>query len=186
MEELFSQFIPKNTVELIGQIIGLLAFACGIACFQSNDRKQILIWQLSGCVLWTAHFLILGAFSGAVLNAIAGLRAVVYINRGKRWADSIVWLFVFIGVAVVSTLLTWEGWFSLLPMTGIVVGTVAMRMKEPRMMRLLSLPSSPLWMVYEFITGSYAGLIGETFGMISIIVGMLRFDRKKKELPADE
>lgn len=68
---------------------------------------------------------------------------------------------------------------SLLPMTGMMLTTVSMWLKDPKWVRRISLPASPLWITYNALTKSYAGVCTELFVITSIIVGMLRHDRKR-------
>jgi hypothetical protein len=52
--------------------------------------------------------------------------------------------------------------------------------QDANMCRLYTLCASPLWLTYNIIGGSQGGIITEVFASISIIIGMLRLDRKKK------
>jgi hypothetical protein len=46
--------------------------------------------------------------------------------------------------------------------------------------RVLSLFSSPLWLIYNACNGSIGGFISDSLSIISIFVGMYKHDRKKK------
>jgi len=75
---------------------------------------------------------------------------------------------------------TWNGPLTLLPMSAMILTTVAFGISNPKITRLLSFPSSPLWLIYNLVNQSWGGVLTECFNMGSIIIGMLRFDRKKK------
>lgn len=152
-----------------------------LSAFQGKKRGTILMMQICGCMCFATHFALLGAFSGAIMNTISALRALVfYFRENKKWANSIVWLPVFIGVSLVMSIITWESWITILPMIGMVSTTFAQYSKKPMMVRLLTLPNCPCWLIYNGLSGSISGVITELLIAVSIIVGFLRHDVKRK------
>lgn len=171
--------------EIIAEIIGLFGIAATIISYQCKARKHILLWQLFSTTCWMAHFAVLGALSGAALNLVGAMRCIVFAGRGEdtkagKVADWIGWIPVFIGMSAVATALTWAGWPSILPFAGMILTTFATRASSAAMVRLISLPNDPLWLVYNAISGSLTGVITEVCIICSIIIGMLRHDVGKK------
>ena len=165
---------------IITQLIGFLGTAVHLTAFQGKKRETILICQSIGSMLFMIHFIKLGAFSGAAMNLLVVVRALVFNFRGsKKWADSIAWLPIFILLSVGIVAVTWEGWISILPMIGMVSTTFAQFSKKPMMVRLLTLPNCPCWLIYNGISGSLSGVITEILIAISIIIGFLRHDVKR-------
>ncbi|MEK9195850.1 MAG: YgjV family protein, partial [Patescibacteria group bacterium] len=78
------------------------------------------------------------------------------------------------------TILTWHGLISLLPMIGMITGTIAFWQSNPRYIRLIGLISPPLWFTYNYISGSYAGMFAEIILLSSNLIGIYRFDIKFK------
>lgn len=150
-----------------------------ILSFQQNKHRGIILFQLLAGATFVLHFCCLGAYTGAALNTVDVLRSIIFINRGKKWADNVLWVVLFVGLCAVSCIFTWIGPLSLLPMTGMMLTTVSMWLKDPKWVRRISLPASPLWITYNALTKSYAGVCTELFVITSIIVGMLRHDRKR-------
>jgi len=170
--------------EIIAEIIGLFGIAATIISYQCKARKHILLWQLFSTTCWMAHFAVLGALSGAALNLVGAMRCIVFAGRGEdtkagKIADWIGWIPVFIGLSAAATALTWAGWPSILPFAGMILTTFATRASSAAMVRLISLPNDPLWLVYNAISGSLTGVITEVCIICSIIIGMLRHDVKK-------
>jgi len=52
-------------------------------------------------------------------------------------------------------------------------------MKQEKHIRLISLTVGPCWMVYNVVTGAYTGALNELLAMTSIVIGLIRHDRKK-------
>jgi hypothetical protein len=171
-----------DTMEIIAQVIGGVALLMAIISFQNNTKKGILIFQLLAGCLFAVHFLFLGAYTGAALNVVSVIRNIVYYQKQKHtWARHKGWLFLFMAVSIAAGILTWEDIFSLFPILGMVLGSLGFWLDNPTYVRRVTFPVSPLWITYNIVKGSYAGIITEIFVMSSIIVGMIRFDRQKKE-----
>ena len=171
---------------VIVQGIGLAALLLNLSVFQTNTRKNMLVLGLCGCILWATHFYLLGALTGAAVNLMAAGRFVVYSgvrpSRKNRW---IMWSFL--GLTAMVTAITWEGFISLLPFLGTASGVIAFWQKDTKLIRRLALTSSPPWIVYAFLVGSYPGIVTESLLMGSNLIGQARFDFKtllRSKLPA--
>lgn len=164
----------------MAQVIGVIAFCLAVWSYQQNEHKKMVLLQLIANLCFVIHYYLLGAYTGALLNSIGFARSIVFMCKDKKWAASNGWIVFFSLLCVGAGVYTWDGLLSLLPMTAMIFTTVAFGIDRPKITRLLSFPSSPLWLIYNVINQSWGGVLTECFNMISIIVGMLRFDRKKK------
>ncbi len=128
-------------------------------------------------LLWSTHFLLLGATTGAAMNLLSAGRGYVYYrvhpNKRNTW---VLWLFV--GLTAIATALTWQGMISLLPFAGSLSSVVAFWHRKPKMIRRLAFLSSPPWLTYNIIVGSYPGIVVEILLMASNLIGQYRFDLK--------
>ena len=74
----------------------------------------------------------------------------------------------------------------LLPIVAQVFGAIAVWQTNPRAIRFIMLVPRPLWFVYNFIVGSQAGMVAEVFILVSVIIGIIRFDilgKKEEHVP---
>lgn len=69
-------------------------------------------------------------------------------------------------------------------MAAMALNTVSFSFTKPRLVRTTILISSPLLLVYNILTGSIGGVINELFTEISSVVGIIRYDIKKKDKTA--
>ena len=69
----------------------------------------------------------------------------------------------------------------ILPVLAMIVATVAIRLGSSKMVRRLGLISSPLWLTYNCFSGSIGAIASEILNLISIIVGIIRLDLRKKK-----
>lgn len=164
-------------MNITAQIVGLVALACSVAVFQSNDRKKMLYIQLLTAVLFAVHYGLLGAWAGVAMNLINSLRSVIFVRTRNR-----IWLYVVISAFVLASIVTWESAYSSLPLIGMLSGTIAFWMGSSSKIRYIALLSPPVWFAYNLLVGSYIGLFAEVFIFTSIIVGIKRFDPPLRRL----
>ena len=67
----------------------------------------------------------------------------------------------------------------LLPVIGMTAISVGFRLKDSADIRRCALVASPAWLIYNVLAGSLGASICEIFSLGSIIIGMLRHDKKK-------
>ena len=104
-----------------------------------------------------------------------------FLKIKKKWASKIFWLYNFIVLFWVTGFLSWEGYISLLPTVGMTIISFALWNKNEKKVRKLSLFARPFWFTYVLISKSYAGIITEILLLISIIIGIIRYDIIKKK-----
>ena len=91
---------------LIAQAIGIVAMAFNIFSYQQNTRGGAITCQLFGGLLFAVNFFMLGATVGGVLNVLAVIRAIVYLNKEKLHAAHPAWLIGFIAAYVLTYILS--------------------------------------------------------------------------------
>ena len=167
---------PLHTV---GQTVGGAALIIAVLSYQMKTRKSIVFMQILSCALFGAHFFLLGAYTGALLNVIAAIRAGVFYFKDKKWCKNAVFVPLFCVICVAAVAFSWEGALSLLPVAGMLFTTFSVASSTPKNVRLFALPSSPLWIVYNAASGSVAGVVTELIVMTSIISAIVRLDLRK-------
>lgn len=172
-------------MQIITQLFGYLGLAMAVISFQVNDKKKILIFQMLCGFSFTIHFILLGAYTGAVLNFLSSARNIVFYNKNKKWASSLFWPSLFAVLFIITGIATWEGIVTLFPVLACLVFTVSMYIDNTRLVRRISWISSPCWMVYNIIKGSYGGVLTETFNLISIFIAIYRYDIRGKQKEAE-
>ena len=162
------------------QLIGLVGSVIAITSLQSGSRKKILSLQVVCCVLWVAHYGLLGAWTGALINCLGLGRAVVCSCNDRKWAKSPLWLVFFLVCYAVSPLLTWDGPHCLLLGGAMMMTTVALWVHDMRLTRLLFLLNSPLVLLYNLIARSYSCAAIEVVALASFALAVWRFDIHKQ------
>ena len=165
---------------LAAQLIGAVGIICSIFSFQHKERKRVMLFQTLASFLFCVQLFMVGAVTGGLVDFISLIRTVIFSQNHKKWASSSDWLIIFIFAMVVSGIFTWQNGWSILPILGSVLSTVALWMKKASHIRFVSLFVGPCWFIYCLVHSAYTGALNEVFAMISIIIGIVRYDLKNK------
>lgn len=164
----------------LAQGIGFIGMIFVFIAFQNNNKKKILLFQAIAGAVFTVHFLLLGAFTGSVMNAVEVARNLVFYREWKTRLR-IFWIILFIIVFTASGLASWQSLISLLPVIAMNLSTVAFSLKNPKHIRLCFSPVAIGWLIYNIASFSIAGILTEVFDLISLIIAFWRFDILKKQ-----
>ena len=168
-------------LNLIAQLAGFTGTVLCFFMFVARKRRTILLCKLTCDIIWTFHYVLIGAYSGAALNILAIGRESVFYNKEKKWASSIFWLYFFVALTIGSSLLTWEGPLSLLPMIGSCCAVVSFWCTKPLHIRLLAIPAQVLWLIYGILHVSVPSVISNIIALTAIGIGIYRDLRGTKQ-----
>lgn len=163
-----------NMVEVIGQLLGIAAVVFGFVSYQMKTSRGILIFQMATALIFSVHYLLIGALTAAALNLLGAIKCVFYFFRDKRGSKSIVEPIVFIAIVIVTSILTWEGWYSLFIMSGLIVDTVSLALSNAQKTRLCMFLKSPLCLIYNIIVSSGGGIVYECAVLVSSVIGIIK------------
>ncbi len=163
---------------ILVQAIGLAGTALFFVSFQCRKNRNLFRVQLLSYLFYTGHLLLLGAATGAVSYLINAFRSLCL---GSRWAfarkramGAVICL-----MQVAALLLTWSGWISLLPVLANIAATIGGYTHNPRKIRIAGMAvNSPLWIIYDVIVGSWAGVLDEVISEASMILSIVRYGWK--------
>ncbi len=137
--------------------------------------------QFIGSFIYVLHFFLLSAWTGVAINAIVAVRNWVFIKKDTHtWAQHPAWLYVFMGLAILSLYFTWEGWISILPTIALCLGVYSRWQSKVAHIRLFALAGTFLWIPYVIVVHSYAGLATELVLGTAVLYGMWKHDRTPK------
>ena len=175
---------PDN--KIIAQIIGFIAATVLWSAFQCKNTKRLFFLQLISATLFSLHFLLLGAYTGMLLNLVEVLRSFLLYQGSKKWASHPVAMVAIMLLFTISGAITWDGWISILPTAAMVLGTLFMWSRNGKILRYAQLSFiSPCWLIYNVAMGSIAGVLTESVNLISVVVSLLRFGVKELDKTYD-
>lgn len=165
-------------VYVLGQILGIGAIILGFLSYQMRTQKKLLVVQIATNVLFILHYLLIGAYSGMALNCISLIRNCVYCYRNGKGSMGLLWPIFFAVIMAIVGVLTWEAWYSVFVLLGLVINTLCMALPDPQKVRKSILVTSPLVLTYDAFVLSVGGIVYESVAIISSLIGILR-NRKR-------
>lgn len=174
----------------IAQIFGILGMAMNVLSYQGKEKKTLILMQFFGSLFFAVNMFMLNAIMGGLLNTIGIARALIYSNSEKfknvkRFNLLFLLLYILSYIAIFTFFNKEATMFNLivevLPLIAMIATTVGFSMKKAANIRRLTLISSPSWLIYNCINFSLGGILCEVFSLVSVFIGILRYDIKKKQ-----
>ncbi len=161
-------------IEILAQVFGILGSVVYLISFQIKKNRPFFVVQCLGSFLFTLNYLLLGAYTGCMMNLLGVVRAAALAAGGKFHHKALLWGLDI--VFIVSTVLTFEGLTSLLVLIAMLASTHAMWTEKGKIIRYVQLGvSSPCWLAHNIMVLSIGGVICEIGNITSTIISIIRF-----------
>lgn len=174
-----SKAILQN--EIFIQTLGLIGMAIQMFSMQTGVYKRVIFMTVAGELVFGVQLLLLGALTGAATNFAACITNIVYYLRIKKQNSTLPFQIAFCVLFVTVGIMTWQGPVSLLVILAKLISTVSYGIEDTKIIRRLKLISMPMWLIYDCIFFSIGGVLTDIILITSTIIGIIRFDIKKKE-----
>lgn len=167
---------------MLATLIGFVASAVSMYSFQRKNTRNIFIAQIFSGSLWVAHFMLIGALSGALINALNVCKLITFVYVPKRFESLCVAIYL-IALYVLYFCVIGHSWVEALPMISATFSVFLIYVRDNRyIVARASLLSALLWLCYGIINGSLPAMLNDTFILISVWIGMLRHEKKPFKL----
>ena len=152
---------------VIGNIIALIASILMVLAGLQKKKKKILFIQIVQIALSVVSNLVLGGYTGAIINAISCIRDILCYKDKMGTREKIIIIILAVGLSLVFNNL---GWIGLLPVIATVVYIIFMNTKDVVKFKLLIIFSMIMWLVYDITIKSY---VSGAFDLMSIIANII-------------
>ena len=168
------------------QVVGFIAVFFYLLGYLQRKRGYILLFNLTSRLLYILQYLMLGAFSGAVLDVAGAFATVLAQKKEQPWIKKhLKAVIIFVNAVIVGAgiyvMIISKDNFGFLPIIGVMLHTNAFWIDDEKKIRRLSMLGSPFWLAYNFISSAYFSCVGDTLSMVSLGISMYRYDRKKSK-----
>lgn len=164
--------------DFVIQIIGLIGTFLFFISFQCKSNKNLFRAQFVSYLCYTFHLLLLGAITGGISYILNTIRSFCLGSQNEKLKSKKMCMLICI-LQLVGMAFTWSGWISMLPVMANIAATIAGYSNNARKIRLAGmLINSPLWIVYDLIVGSWAGILDEVVSELSMIISIIRYGWK--------
>ena len=168
-------------------IFAIGAILLNALAYQQKTKRGILMTVVAAMSVVSIYYFLKGTVAGGLMNILSILRSLAFDRKdaGMKCFSSkwILYGFLafFVGAGIYSGIVNKEGVWAFLSVSGMVFATIAMWVKKPSTVRILSLPGMVSWLVYNAHNGLWILNVSDIICIISILVGILRYDILKKE-----
>ncbi len=167
--------------DIFVQVLGFLGLSLNIIALQFNKHWKIVLLRTVGSALFVVQYILLGAYTGAAMDGIGLVRNLLFIWLISKKRPTGIYIVVFCLITIGIGVYTWESWLSILAIIAKLVSTIGYGIKSPHVIRLLNIPSNSCWIAYNVIHFSLAGVVDACLGIVSAIIGEIRYKDKNKK-----
>ena len=173
--------LSSETLRLIAQLIGFLGTVTSVIGMQQKEYDRIVLCKITNEFTVSVHYLLLGGYSGMIVNFASIFANATYWYRIKKGKTTLPFQIVFAAVFVTLGALSWQGYISLFVIAAKLLSSVSLGIKNPRVIRILNLMSTPCWLTYNIYMRSIPGIISDSLVIASVIIAVIRLDILKRE-----
>ncbi len=148
------------STEIIWQAIGFIALFFVFLAFKETDDRKLIIYLAIGSWIWGIHFSIIWLFAAAGISFFDIFKNLIWLKYKKNNY----WVWFFIGSYILIGIFTYfhTGVLSsFLPTIASILWAIAVFWFSGIPLRLIMMSTLFVWFVYNFIGGSYAGMISD-------------------------
>lgn len=177
-------------MELVGQIVSFGAMACIVCSLQQKKKRNLVLCQLMGSSLFAISFFLTGGYAAFLSNVICTGRNVVFSREELSEKAGKIWTMIFIMLFWLAYAMTFwlfrvpftpiNAIVNALPTAAMCIMSIAFSLKRVLHIRLMSIASAMLWIVYSLIFWNPGDIISEVLSIGSSILAIARYDVKKK------
>ncbi|XRF81685.1 YgjV family protein [Vibrio mytili] len=160
---------------LAAQVIGGIAFVCGVFAFLQKDDLKFRYGMVTFCFIMALHFFMMDAMVAAIGVTINGIRAFVSIKTQSRWV-----MWVFISLLIGMTVPQLNTPIEALTIIGSAAGTWALFSLSGIKVRSVILFNSCCWFTHNLWLGSVGGILVEGTFIIANLVTIYRMYRSQE------
>lgn len=168
---------------VVAQIVGVAGVVLYLLSYQLKKRRHIVWVTCISNALYVLQYVLLGAFSGAVMDFMSTVSSFLAAKKNAPPFKSHTKLLVWINMAAITVVGLISAFLQrdpieLLPVAGTLLQAGSMWCDDEQNIRKLGLLGAPFWLVYNFISQAYGATLGSVIAIISIVIAMIRYRKK--------
>lgn len=163
---------------ILVQAIGFFGTILFFLFYQFKSNKTLFRVQFVSYVCYTVHLLLLGATTGGISYILNTVRSFC-LGSDNAFLKSKTMCSILCTLQVAALLVTWDTWWSILAVAANIAATIGGYTYSARKIRLVGMCiNSPLWIIYDIIVGSWAGILDEIVSEASMLLSIVRYGWK--------
>ena len=166
----------------VAQFFGVLVIIANVIAMQMKSKKKIIFCYFLVNLFSSIMFFLLKQYSGALICLFAIFQTVInncFERKEKDIPKTIIAVYVIISIILGGV--TFKIYIDIMPIICSILFTILILQKKEANIRKLALINIIIWVVYDLLCKAYTGAISDIITLISTIIGIYRFDIKKKK-----
>ena len=167
-----------------------ISYVLLMATYFIKDYRTVLVFNLASTAFLASGYAFLSAIAGFTSSCISLVRnATLYlyclITKKTENKNTVlkIGLIIFTVIAtIIVTIFTYENIFSLLPIIATVLFTIGICQNNTLVYKILGIPVSVLWLIYNISVFSLFGIILESVTLICVVTGLIIYLIKNKKV----
>lgn len=171
-----------NSIYLISQIIGFIAFIISLMAYHKNKKEKIFKTMLLANILDIFHYFLLEAYSGCFTKILALIRGLVILIKEKhKKFSNIIILTLLLIIYLISGILTYENIFSILPILSAMIYLCFVWYGNELQVKKSAFYCYFLWLLYNICIFSIAGIVSNCVSILSTFIAVYNEKNKHKK-----
>ena len=164
---------------IIGNIIAFIASVLMVVAGLQKKKKTILFFQIIQIGLSVISNIVLGGYTGAIINLISCIRDILCYKDKLGTKEKIIIIILAIGLTITFNNL---GFIGILPLIATVTYICFMNTKDVIKFKILIIFSMVMWLTYDLFIKSYTSSVFDFLSIIANCVAILQLlqNRNKK------
>lgn len=144
------------------QLIGIAAWLFLVFSYYRKDTNKILVFQITGTILYCVHYFLLGAYSGLFICLFETLFDFGYYKTDK---DKYIYI-ASVPIRILGGLFTYSTFADILPILASLTDGYTLT-KKKKVVVIGAIISYTLWVIYDICVMSISGAITDGIIVLS-------------------
>ena len=158
----------------MGQLMGFIYMFFLIFSYFQKYASKLLLYQSLAFLFKGFHYFLIGGLSGALTSFVSFIRNLLFTKVKSKFL-----IIFFIILYLLIGYFTFTDIFSVFPVGATIFYSFFVYIKNPKYLRLSSLFTSFIWLIYNIYLVSYAGILTQLILIISSFLAIIKLDKKK-------
>ena len=163
---------------IIAQIFGLVALVALFVSYQKENKKEFLYMQIFSNTLYMIQYFILGAFSASLANAVGATRGFIFYKEENKNKPSILILIIFEIIFIISGIITFDGFLSIIPTVLASIYTYGIWQKNLKITYAIGVLVAVVWIYFNYKVGAYVSVLASVIELLASSIGLRRLIKK--------
>ena len=167
----------------VAQFFGVLVIISNVIAMQMKNKKQIIFWYVLANLFSSINFYLLKSYSGAIICLFAIFQTFInnYFEKNEKDVPKSL-IATYIIISIILGAITFNNYIDIMPIVCSILYTIIILQKKEANIRKIALINIIIWVAYDIFCRAYPLAISDLITTVSTLIGIYRFDIKRKNV----